>query len=77
MIGSLEEDLRRRKESSEARIADYEASGDPKRRRLVPMERGKLRQLTQRYEEKIAELHLKESLSASDSAVSSGVIRIV
>ena len=77
MIGSLEEDLRRRRESGDARIADYEASDDPKRRRLVPMERGKLRLLTQRYEEKIAELHLKESLSASDSAVSSGVIRIV
>ncbi|MBC7704131.1 MAG: helicase, partial [Rhodoferax sp.] len=77
MIGSLEEDLRRRRESADARIADYEASDDPRRRRLVPMERGKLRLLTQRYEEKIAELHLKESLSASDSAVSSGVIRIV
>lgn len=77
MIGSLEEDLRRRRESGDARIADYEASDDPKRRRLAPMERGKLRLLTQRYEEKIAELHLKESLSASDSAVSSGVIRIV
>ena len=77
MIGSLEEDLRRRREAGDARIADYESSDDPKRRRLVPMERGKLRLLTQRYEEKIAELHLKESLSASDSAVSSGVIRIV
>ena len=77
MIGSLEEDLRRRKESTEARITDYDKSADPKRRRLVPMERGKLRLLTQRYEEKIAELRLKESLSASDSAVSSGVIRIV
>ena len=77
MIGSLEEDLRRRKQSSDARISEYDASGDPKRRRLVPMERGKLKQLTQRYEEKIAELHLRESLSASDSAVSSGVIRII
>ena len=77
MIGSLEEDLRRRKQASDTRIADYESASDPKRRRLVPMERGKLKQLTQRYEEKIAELHLKESLNASDSAVSSGVIRIV
>jgi len=76
MIGSLEEDLRRRREASEARIADYEASTDAKRRRLVPMERGKLKQLTQRYEERMAELHLKESLSASDSAVSSGVVRV-
>lgn len=77
MIGSLEEDLRRRKDKSDERVADYEISNDPKRRRLIPMERGKIRQLTQRYEEKIAELHLKESLSARDSAVSSGVIRIV
>jgi SNF2 family DNA or RNA helicase len=77
MIGSLEEDLRRRKEAADLRIEGYEASGDPKKRRAIPMERGKIKQLAQRYEDKIAELRLKETLSSRDSAVSSGVIRIV
>jgi hypothetical protein len=77
MIGSLEEDLRRRKEAADFRIAGYEASGDPKKQRAIPMERGKIKQLAQRYEEKIAELRLKETLNSRDSAVSSGVIRIV
>lgn len=77
MIGALEADLRQRKEVSHLRIAGYEASGDPKKRRAIPMERGKIKQLTLRYEDKIAELHLKETLDSRDSAVSSGVIRIV
>jgi hypothetical protein len=77
MIGSLEEDLRRRKEAADLRIGGYEASGDPKKRRAIPMERGKIKQLAQRYEDKIAELRLKETLNSRDSAVSSGVIRIV
>ncbi len=77
MIGSLEEDLRRRKEGIELRIFTYESSGDPKKLRAVPLEKGKLRALTQRYGDKIAELRTKETLNSRDSAVASGVIRIV
>jgi SNF2 family DNA or RNA helicase len=77
MIGSLEEDLRRRKEGIQLRVSVYEASDDPKKLRAVPMEKGKIRALTQRYGDKIAELRSKETLSSRDSAVTSGMIRIV
>lgn len=77
MIGSLEEDLRRRTDGIKARIANYETAADPKKNRLIPMELGRIKHLTQRYHDKIAELRSKEALSARDSAVSSGVIRVI
>ncbi|MCW5657116.1 MAG: DEAD/DEAH box helicase [Burkholderiaceae bacterium] len=76
MIGSLEQDLKRRTQQAQDRIADYEASADAKRRRLVPMEQGRLKQLTQRVQERIVELGMKETLSTEESDVSSGVIRV-
>lgn len=77
MIGSLQQDLKRRTQQAEERIAGYEASGDLKRKRLIPMERGRLNQLTQRVQERIVELGMKETLATEDSDVSSGVVRVI
>ncbi len=77
MVRSLEHHLENKKRKSQELIARYTASGDAKRVRMIPAERGRLRKEMQRVEGRIAELRLKEDLKAHDSAVSGGVIRII
>jgi hypothetical protein len=77
MVRSLEHHLENKKRKSQELIARYTASGDAKRVRMIPAERGRLKKEMQRVEGRIAELRLKEDLKAHDSAVSGGVIRII
>jgi superfamily II DNA or RNA helicase len=77
MVRSLEHHLDTKKRKSNDLIARYSESGDAKRSRMIPAERGRLKKEMQRVEGRIAELRLKEDLKAYDSAVSGGVIRIL
>jgi superfamily II DNA or RNA helicase len=77
MVRSLEHHLEGKKRKSEELIVRYTASGDARRKRMIPAERGRLKKETQRVEGRIAELRLKEDLKAHDSAVSGGVIRVI
>ena len=77
MVRSLEHHLENKKRKSQELIERYTASGDAKRVRMIPAERGRLKKEMQRVEGRIAELRLKEDLKAHDSAVSGGVIRII
>ena len=77
MVRSLEHHLENKKRKSQELIAGYSASGDARRVRMIPAERGRLNKEMQRVEGRIAELRLKEDLKAHDSAVSGGVIRII
>lgn len=77
MVRSLEHHLENKKRKSQELIERYSASGDAKRVRMIPAERGRLKKEMQRVEGRIAELRLKEDLKAHDSAVSGGVIRII
>jgi SNF2 family DNA or RNA helicase len=76
MVNSLEHHLTGKRRRSEELIARYTESGDARRLRMIPAERGRLQKEAQRIEEKIAELRLRENLKAHDSTVSSGVIRV-
>jgi superfamily II DNA or RNA helicase len=76
MVNSLEHHLAGKRRRSEELIARYTESGDARRLRMIPAERGRLQKEVQRIEEKIAELRLRENLKAHDSTVSSGVIRV-
>ncbi len=77
MIGSLDQDLQRRREAIEQRIAKYEASENPRQNRVATMELGKLKKLVQKYEEKKHALGKKESIDPRDKDVSSGIIRVI
>lgn len=77
MVRSLEHHLENKNRKSNDLIARYSASGDAKRLRMIPAERGRLKKETQRLEGRIEELKLKEAFKGHDSAVSSGVIRII
>lgn len=76
MVRSLEHHLENKKRKSNDLIARYADSGDAKRQRMIPAERGRLKKEMQRVEGRIAELKLKEHAKAHDSAVSAGVIRV-
>ena len=78
MINSLDLHIEKLKKRAETRIADYRMSGDAKRQKMIPAEQGLLRELVKRFEGKKAELRLKgAATTGQDSAVSSGVIRVV
>jgi VIT1/CCC1 family predicted Fe2+/Mn2+ transporter len=77
MVRSLEHHVENKRRKSEDLIARYSASGEAKRMRMIPAERGRLKKEMQRVDGRIAELRLKEDLKAHDSAVSSGLIRII
>ena len=77
MVRSLEHHLENKSRKSQELIARYSASGDAKRVRMIPAERGRFKKEAQRVEGRIAELKLKEDLKAHDSAVSGGLIRII
>lgn len=76
MNASLDADLNRRRREAEERIARYQASTNPRHRGLPGMERTKLRQLEQKYEERKIANRLREALDPRQKDVSSGVIRV-
>lgn len=77
MIGSLDQDLLRRRNAIQERIERYEASENPRQKRVASMELGKLKKLVQKYEEKKHALNLKESIDPRQRDVSSGVIKVI
>lgn len=76
MSSSLDQDLKRRREVLEQQIVKYAASRDPKHKRVMAMNQGKLKKLMQKYEEKKHILFMKESIDPLDKDVSSGIIRV-
>lgn len=76
MNAALDADLQRRRREAEERIARYQSSTNPRHRGLLGMERTKLRQLEQKYEERKLANRLREALDPRQKDVSSGVIRV-
>lgn len=76
MVKSLEIHLNKKKIKSQERIESYQISGNPKRLKLIPAERGRLKKETLRIEQRVAELWLRAETKAQDSVVSSGLIRV-
>lgn len=77
MVRSLEHHLENKRKKSLERIAGYEVSGNPKRIKMIPAERGRIKKETLRVEQRIAELRLRAETKAQDSVVSSGLIKVV
>ena len=77
MIASLDQDLQRRRDAIEQRIAKYQSSETPYQKRVVTMELGRLKKLVQKYEEKKYVLSRKEATEPDDREVSSGIIRVI
>ena len=76
MNASLDADLKRKRDEATERIARYQASSNPRHKGLLGMERTKLRQLEQKYEERKLANGLREALDPRQKDVSSGVIRV-
>lgn len=76
MNASLDADLKRKRDEAVERIARYQASTNPRHKGLLGMERSKLRQLEQKYEERKLVNGLREALDPRQKDVSSGVIRL-
>lgn len=76
MVTSLEHHLENKQRKSRERIDSYRASGNRKRMKMIPAEKGRIQKETRRVEERINELKLRTQTRAHDSIVSSGLIRI-
>jgi SNF2 family DNA or RNA helicase len=76
MNAALDKDLQRRKEAIQVRIASLQNSSDPKGKRVIAMESGRLRKLEQKYSEQKLVNSMKESIDPRQRDVSSGVIRL-
>ncbi len=77
MNAALDQDLARRKAAIELRVSGYQNSSDPKHKRVISMELGKLKKLEEKYAEKKLSNSLKESIDPRQKDVSSGVILVV
>jgi hypothetical protein len=77
MVNTLEHHLAGHGGRIREQIDRYRQTGTEKQKRLIPALEGRLKKLTERMEDKIAELRLKEQSSASESFVSGGVIRLM
>ena len=75
MVSSLERHLANKERRSEELIQAHRSSGSRKRMGLVNAERAKVQKERIRVEGRIAELRLRELITAHESAVSSGLIR--
>ena len=79
-INNMIHTLERHRDSQRRRIIEriqfYRYEGNDKQKRMIPVEEGRLNKLTQRMDNRIAELRLKEQPIASDSFVCGGVIRL-
>ena len=76
MNAALDKDLQRRRSAIDLRIAYYQVSTDPKHKRVIAMEAGKLKKLEQKYAERKLTNSMKESIDALQRDVSSGVILV-
>ncbi len=76
MINTLEHHRKAQRDKVVERIKLYRDFGNERQRRMIPAEEGRLKKQDARLNEKIQALRLREKLSASESFVSGGVIRI-
>ena len=76
MNASLDKDIQRRRTAIEQRVNVYQTSSNPKHKRVIAMELGKLKKLEVKYGEKKHANSLKEAIDPRQRDVSSGVIRI-
>ena len=76
MLNMLQHHLDAQKDKINERINTYKFGSD-KQRRMIPAEEGKLRKLTVKMEERMAELKLKERAESFDSFVSGGTIHLI
>ena len=76
MVNTLERHRKAQRDKVVERIARYRNFGNERQRRMIPAEEGRLKKQDSRLYEKIEALRLREQLSASESFVSGGVIRI-
>lgn len=77
MVRSLENHLENKQNRSRERVSSYEASGNPKRVRMIPAEKGRIKKETLRVKQRIDELKLRGQTIAQDGVVSSGLIRVI
>lgn len=76
MVKSIESHIRKQSRKIEERIAQYESSQQTSKLRMIPAERGRLKKLAQKLNDRIAELRGKEDIRTHQSLVSVGLIRI-
>jgi len=76
MINTLERHRNSQRIKIVERIAMYEESGNDRKIKLIPAEKGKLNKLNQKIDEKIAVLRNKQVIQSSEGIVSGGVIRV-
>ena len=76
MVNTLERHRKAQRDKVVERITRYRSVGNERQRRMIPAEEGRLKKQDSRLNEKIEALRLREQLSASESFVSGGVIRI-
>ena len=76
MINTLERHRRSQSKKIEDRIFIHEQSGDERKMKLIPAEKGKLKKLNNKIDEKIAVLSNKQVIQSGEGNVSGGVIRV-
>lgn len=77
MIRTLEIHRDRNRRKLLERIELMKNSTDPKRRKIVPMLQGQIKNEAIKFDQRIAELQVKARMSAQDTVVSCGVIRVL
>jgi len=76
MVRTLQHHLDRKRGRLNERIQRITEYGSDPQRRVLPMIRGQLKKEETRIGQRIAELKMKSKISAQDTVVSSGVIRV-
>ena len=76
MINTLERHRVAQSWKIEERLFEYEMSENERKRKLIPAEKGKLKKLNNKIEEKIAVLKNKQVVQSNEGFVSGGVIRV-
>jgi hypothetical protein len=77
MVNTLQHHLDQKRCALNERIQNCQLANNERQRRIIPALQGQLNKLQQKIELKIKELQLKESVTAHDSMVSGGVIRVI
>lgn len=77
MIRAIEHRIDSNQRKMEAQVAGHQASENPRRRSLVPAVRKRFGNEEMRLRQRIKELRLKNSVQSHQSAVSSGIIRVI
>lgn len=77
MVSMLERHLEGQRSKIRERIDHYRHFGTEQQRKLIPAEEGRLRKVTERLNNRMEELRLKERAAASENFVSGGVVRLV